>query len=314
MTILPKVLVIGGPTASGKKKLALYAAERFGGEIVSADSRKVYRYLDIGTAKPSAEDRSRVPHHLIDIVDPDEPFSAGAWVRRASESVRDILERGRLPILSGGTGFYLQAFMEGLSEGITPDPSIRDDLESKLRESGPDALYEELRLVDPVRAAELHAHDTFRVIRALEIRYSTGLNREELRARNRFCGGEYDYFPVAVGMERAELNRRIDTRVDAMVEAGLLEELRSVLARGYSRDLVSLDTVGYKEWFPCLDGEADFETCLEVMKRDTRRYAKRQMTWFRNRPGYRWVEGGDSTALDNLLEEIRSWIEVGKTA
>ncbi|MHB9031026.1 MAG: tRNA (adenosine(37)-N6)-dimethylallyltransferase MiaA [Candidatus Latescibacterota bacterium] len=312
--MIPKVLIIGGPTASGKKKFALLAAEQFGGEIVSADSRKVYRHLDIGTAKPSAEDRARVKHHLIDIVNPDEPFSAGEWVQRASVAVRDILMRGKLPILSGGTGFYLQAFQEGLSEGIAPDPELRAALQNRRKESGLESLYAELVRVDPERAAELHEHDTVRIIRALEIRYSTGATHREIGQRERISGGEYDCRSFALDMDRDVLYRRINQRVDGMVREGLVEELRSVLAMGYSRDLVSLDTVGYKEWFPFLDGGAGFESCLDAVKRDSRRYAKRQLTWFRHRAGYRWVNGADAQDMSHALDEVQNWLEDTKSA
>jgi len=305
---LPKVLTIGGPTASGKKRIALDAAERFGGEIVSADSRKVYRHLDIGTAKPSPEDRARIPHHLIDIIEPDEPFSAGEWVRRAAGAVRDILERGRLPIISGGTGFYIEAFREGLSEGIFPDPEVRVALEQELREKGLEALHRRLVEVDPVRASELAVRDSVRVMRALEIYETTGRMVTELRTLPRATGGEYDYFFIGVAMKRAELYRRIDERVDRMVRDGLVEEVRRVLAMGYDRGLVSLDTVGYKEWFPFLDGTGTFEHCMEQVKRDTRRYAKRQLTWFRNIPGIRWIDTVDGAAVDRAFEEIASWL------
>jgi tRNA dimethylallyltransferase len=305
---LPKVLVIGGPTASGKKRIALDAAERFGGEIVSADSRKVYRRLDIGTAKPSPEDRARIPHHLIDIVEPDEPFSAGEWARRAADAVREILARGRLPIISGGTGFYIAAFLEGLSEGIAPEPGIRASLEREIRGRGPEALHARLAAVDAVRAAELHPRDSVRVLRALEIYETTGMTITELRARPKRVGGEYDVFFLGVDIDRHLLYRRIDERVDAMVRGGLVDEVRSLLAAGYGRDSVALDTVGYKEWFPFIDGADTFETCLDRVKRDSRRYAKRQLTWFRNQPGVRWIEGGDASTVACAFGEIAEWI------
>ncbi len=304
----PKVLIIGGPTASGKKKFALRAAEMFRGEIVSADSRKVYRRLDIGTAKPSREDRERIPHHLIDIIDPDEPFSAGEWVRQASDAVRDILGRRKLPIISGGAGFYIEAFTEGLSEGIVPDPDIRAALDIELAERGPERLHAKLTALDPLRASQLPANDTFRVLRALEIFLTTGETNSAIQARERLTGGEYDYYRVGIDRERETLYRGIDERVERMVNAGLVEELRAILDSGYPRDMVSLDTVGYKEWFPYLDGDADFDTCLEAVKRDTRRYAKRQITWFRHRAGYRWVNGDDGKSILRSLEEIQFWL------
>lgn len=306
--MIPKILIIAGPTASGKKAFAMRAAERFQGEIVSADSRKVYRRLDIGTAKPSRSDRERIPHHLIDIIEPDAQFNAGEWVLRASDAVRDILGRRKLPILSGGTGFYIGAFTEGLSKGIEPDPGIRVELERVLSRHGPAHLYGMLEKADPVRAAELHENDAFRVIRALEIHRATGMSIEEIRKRERLTGGEYAYYRVGIDMARQLLYRRIDERVDLMVKAGLVEEVRSLLGRGYRRDLVCLDTVGYKEWFPYLDGAESFDSCLERVKRDTRRYAKRQVTWFRKRPGYRWVDASDRDTVEWELARIGEWL------
>jgi len=306
-------LIITGPTASGKKALALRAAQRFNGEIVSADSRKVYRYLDIVSAKPSPDDRARVPHHLIDIVNPDDPFSAGEWVRRAAAAVREILGQGRLPILSGGTGFYIQAYKEGLSQGIGPDAEIRAALQRRLQEYGPRTLYDELVRVDPERARELHANDAVRVVRSLEIRYATGLTRAEITSREKIAGGRHDYFSIAVCMDRNALYNRINERVDKMVRTGLLDEVKSLLEMGYSRDLLSLDTVGFKEWLPYLDGKASFESCVEAVKLDTRRYAKRQLTWFRNRSGYRWMNVTGAAEMEYCFREIQNWLNDRKS-
>ncbi len=304
----PRVLVIAGPTAAGKKHLALAAAERYGGEIVSADSRKVYRLLDIGTAKPSPEDRARVPHHCIDIVDPDEPFSAGEWVRRAGEAVRGILERGSLPIISGGTGFYIEAFREGLSEGIRPDPAVRRRLERELAETSPAAMHARLAVLDPARAGELHPNDTVRVLRAIEICGSTGLTSTELRERPRVTGGDFDYVSLGITMPRPLLYERIDRRAETMAERGVADELRDILDRGYPRSLVSLDTVGYKEWLPFIDGGASFDHCLEAVKRNTRRYAKRQLTWFRGRGCCRWVDMSETGGAERTLDDIGAWL------
>ena len=305
-----KVLVIVGPTASGKKKLSLKAAEQFNGEIVSADSRKVYRYLDIGTAKPSPEERNRVPHHLIDIVDPDEAFSAGEWVKRASPVVKDIIARGRLPMLSGGTGFYIKAFQEGLSDGISPDPEVRKNLDEELDDLGPSAMYRKLSELDPVRASELHENDTFRVIRALEIYYTTGSTITALRNEGKNTGGDYEYFSIGLTMPREMLYRRIDERADNMVANGVADELKNVLDMGYPRELPSLNTVGYKEWFPWLDGTESFERCLEDMKRNTRRYAKRQLTWFKAQPDIHWIDGMKPAACEETLGDAEKWLTV----
>lgn len=304
----PKILVITGPTASGKKEIALQAAEIFGGEIVSADSRKVYRYLDIGTAKPSERTREGIPHHLIDIVDPDESFSAGAWVIRAAQIIPPILARGSLPIISGGTGFYIKAFREGLSVGITTDPGVRESLAKELESRDVARMYEKLRDIDPVRAGELHKNDTFRIMRALEVFSTTGRTFTELRSGEKISGGDYAYRTIGIAQERRELYRRIDSRVGTMIAAGLLDELEAVLDRGYPRSLTALDTVGYKEWFPYLDGDKTFEVCSEEMKRNTRRYAKRQLTWFRAQPDIGWIDPGTPGAVEAQFNSIEAWL------
>ncbi|MFC1691933.1 tRNA (adenosine(37)-N6)-dimethylallyltransferase MiaA [Candidatus Latescibacterota bacterium] len=303
----PKVVIIAGPTASGKKRLALETALRFDGEIVSADSRKVYRYLDIGTAKPAPEDRKKIPHHIIDIIDPDEHFSAGDWMHRASTVVNDIIARGRLPVISGGTGFYLTAFREGLTGGITPEYGVRENLNKELAREGPSVLYRKLASIDPARASELHEHDTVRVVRALEIFYSTGRTFTEIRENEKFSGGDYTYFTIGVNMARERLYTRINDRVDDMVSRGLVDELKSVLGRGYSRDVPALDTVGYKEWFPYLDSRDSFGKCLEDVKRNTRRYAKRQLTWFRSVQDVQWIDTSEAPAVPDKLDELEQW-------
>ena len=308
MTQNPKILVVAGPTASGKKSLALALAQRFGGEIVSADSRKVYRGLDIGTAKPSPEDRARVPHHLIDVVDPDEPFNAAEWVERAASAVSDIHGRGRLPIISGGTGFYIRAFREGLSSGMASSPVIRRELEHELAESGPRALHDRLTAIDPARAAELHVRDTVRVMRAIEVYLVTGRTFTDMRETAAIRGGDYDYHSIGITMERQRLYERIDARVDEMIACGLHDEVKSLLERGYGRNLTALDTVGYKEWFAFIDGVAPFEECREAVKRNTRRYAKRQLTWFRSEPDIRWIDVLDGDECDNAVENTVRWL------
>ncbi|MFC1539058.1 tRNA (adenosine(37)-N6)-dimethylallyltransferase MiaA [Candidatus Latescibacterota bacterium] len=305
----PKILIISGPTASGKKKIALDAAERFDGEIISADSRKVYRYLDIGTAKPSATALKRIPHYLIDIVDPDEPFNCGEWVIRASKTARDIINRGKLPVISGGTGFYIKAFMYGLSEGISADSEVRENLKREFDEIGAPAMHAQLSKIDPQRAAEIHENDSFRIMRALEVYYSTGRTFFEFRAEPIIKGGEYDYFHIGVEKERDELYRCIDNRVDSMVEQGLIDELKRILDMGYSRDLTAFDTVGYKEWFPYLDGASAFEVCLEKMKADTRHYAKRQMTWFRAMDNVKRIDPDEPGAVDSIFGDLKRWLD-----
>lgn len=304
----PKILIIVGPTSSGKKKLSLKAAQRFGGEIVNADSRKVYRYMDIGTAKPSLETRKRIPYHLIDIVDPDEPFSAGEWVKRTSVTVEKIIARGMIPVITGGTGFYIRAFREGLTEGMMPDPAIRKRLERDLDSNGTAAMYHKLEAIDPERASELHEQDTFRVMRALEIYHSSGRTFTDIRQDLKVTGGDYDYFTIGISMSRSKLYERINERVDTMVSQGLVDEVKSILEKGYSRELPALDTVGYREWFPFFDGCETFECCLESVKQDTRRYAKRQLTWFRAETDIQWFDALISGASEKKLNEVETWL------
>jgi len=304
----PKILIIVGPTSSGKKKLSLKAAQRFGGEIVNADSRKVYRYMDIGTAKPSLETRKQIPHHLIDIVDPDEPFSAGEWAKRASVTVEKIITRGMLPIISGGTGFYIRAFRDGLTEGITPDPEVRKRLEHELASNGAIAMYRKLAAIDPERASELHEQDTFRVMRALEIYHSSGRTFTDIRQDLKVTGGDYDYFTIGISMSRSKLYERINERVDTMVSQGLVDEVKSILEKGYSRELPALDTVGYREWFPFFDGSETFEYCMDSVKQDTRRYAKRQLTWFRAEVDVQWFDALVSGEPGKKLNEVETWL------
>lgn len=306
--MIPKILIIAGPTASGKKKIALHAAERFDGEIISADSRKVYRYLNIGTAKTSAESRERIPHHLIDIVDPDEPFNCGEWVLRAAETASEIIGRGKLPIISGGTGFYIKAFINGLSEGINADMAVRENLKNEIEQIGAPALHARLSKIDPQRASEIHENDSFRIMRALEIFHSTGRTFTEFREEKIIKGGKYDYFSIGVEKERSELYRCINSRVDAMLSQGLLDELGSVLDMGYSRDITALDTVGYKEWFPYLDGESSFEECLEKVKADSRHYAKRQVTWFRAMKDFNRIDPDEPGTVDAIFADVEKWL------
>ena len=305
----PKILIITGPTASGKKLLAMKAASLFNGEIVSADSRKVYRYFDIGTAKPSPEDRKAVTHHVIDVVEPDEPFSAGEWLRLASGAVSGILARGKLPVITGGTGFYIDAFQNGLTESIASDPAVRKRLEDELSEKGTGYLYDKLLSIDPDRAVEIHKNDVFRLTRALEVYYITGRTFSSMRSDPRLSGGDYEYFYLGVHIERNVLYRRIEERIDRMISAGLVEEFQDIINRGYARNLMAFDTVGYKELFPYLDGMEPLEGCIDTIKRNTKRYAKRQNTWFRARQGISWVDGLNEEEVSQTLKMICQWIE-----
>ena len=295
-----KLLVVGGPTGSGKSDLALRLAEEIDAEIVNADSMQIYRGLDIGTAKPSPEELARVPHHLIDIVSPDQAFTASDFRREASAAIEDIDRRGKKAIVVGGTGLYLRALLEGLVDSPTGDPELRRQFEEVPGEE----LFRRLAEADPETASRLHPNDRVRLVRALEVYAQTGRPISAFRAEHGFSGDYYDTLKMAIKVERPELYRRIDARVDKMLEAGLVDEVRSLLARGYSRDLKSLRSIGYKETAACLAGEVSLDEAVTLIKRDSRRYAKRQMTWFGRENDIYWLEypAGFASILGHVIE------------
>lgn len=284
---LPKILCIVGPTASGKTALAIRTAQALNGEILSADSRQIYKLLTIGTAKPSPEELKAVPHHFIDILLPDEHFSAGDFSEQGRKVIADVLSRGKFPIIAGGTGLYVEALVDGLFEGPAIQHELRADLEERMRTEGGASMLEELRKVDPAAAARMLPTNTRRIIRALEVYYATGIPLTEHHNRQ---VREQRYHPVFVGLEwdRKALYERINRRVDRMIEEGFLDEVKAVRAAGYDERYKSLQTVGYKEAFAYLRGELTYERMVELMKQNTRRFAKRQLTWFRYDERIRW--------------------------
>ena len=299
----PPVLVLVGPTASGKTAVSLPLADMLGGEIVSADSRQVYRGLDIGTAKPDAAARARVPHHFIDIRDPDEVYTAGTFGNEARLCVAEILRRGRAPVVVGGSGLYLRSLVDGLFEGPGADPEIRDRLERRMEEVGAAGLLEELRAVDPDTAAAIDPTKPRRIVRALEVWHATGMPLSMLQRERK---PEIPFVPVFAGLawDRAELNRRIDERCDTMVAAGLLDEVRGLREQGYSPGMNALNTVGYVEAFAHLEGKITAGEMLERIKTNTRRYAKRQGTWFRADGRIRWLAMDRGRVPDAVAAEV----------
>ena len=283
MSQKPNILAIVGPTASGKTALSVELALRLDGEIVSCDSMQIYREMSIGTAKPTKEEQRGVPHHLFDIKDPDEPFSAMDYVTLAEEAVRDILSRGKLPIFCGGTGLYLDAFLRGgMPETPGADPALRADLAEIAAIRGAEFLHAELKKVDPVSAEATHANNVRRVIRALEIYRLTGTPKSEWDRRSRELPARYSAAVLALSFtDRTLLYDRIDRRVDLMLADGLLEETRALLEAGvFERSPTAAAAIGYKELLPYLRGECDLAAATEELKSATRRYAKRQQTWF----------------------------------
>ncbi len=276
---MKSVVAIVGPTAIGKSALALKVAERLNGEIVNADSRQVYRYMDIGTAKPSEAERAMFPHHLFDIVDPDDEFSLAVYQSLAFKTIDEIHSRKKTPILVGGSGLYVWAVLEGWSiPEVPPNPSLRQELEARAKSEGSRVLHRELLDVDYKAAGQIDYKNVRRVIRALEVCYSTGRKFSELRAKN-----PPDYRTKILGLTnyRGVLYNRIDMRIDQMIDAGLVEEVRGLLDRGYSPDLPSMSSLGYPEMGKYLNGEINLPEAIQRMKYETHRFARHQYSWFR---------------------------------
>ncbi len=283
----PKLVLIVGPTATGKSSLALDLALKCRGEIISADSVQVFRGLDIGTAKPSQEERARVAHHLIDVLDPDEEYSAAHFRRQADEIISNLHSRGKAVFLAGGTGLYLKALTRGLFSGPGGDAELRAAARQRAKEGGEEALYEELQRKDPEAASRIHPHDAFRIIRALEV-CSTGKPISLFQKEHGFRERPYELLKIGLFLEREQLYRKIESRVEKMLQAGWVEEVKELLGRGYSPKLRPLQSLGYKHIVSYLMGGIKLPEAIEVIKRDTRRYAKRQITWFKADPEIKW--------------------------
>ena len=301
------LLIITGPTAVGKTALSIQAAKALGGEVVSADSMQVYRHMDIGSAKVTRDEMEGVPHHLIDVLEPWEPFNVAVFQRMAREAVADIQSRGKLPIIAGGTGFYIQALLYDIDFQETEEvPEIRRELERLGAERGADYLHRMLQEVDPEAAETIHANNQKRVIRAIEYFRLTGEKISVHNESERRKASPYDFLYYVVTMDRQALYGRIDLRVDRMVEAGLVEEVRRLKAMGCTRDMVSMQGLGYKEILDYLDGACSLDEAVYKIKRDTRHFAKRQLTWFRRERDTRWLTQEEyDYDSGRMLERIR---------
>ena len=284
----PKLIVILGPTAVGKSEIALELAQRIGGEIINADSQQVYRRMDIGTAKPSAADRERVPHHLIDVVDPDEEFNVATYRRLAMKCIDDIERRGRKAVVCGGTGFYIKALTKGLFVGPAQAPDVREALQVEIKERGLGSLYQRLQQVDPPATFRVHPHDRQRIMRALEVFESTGKPMSQWQREHDFSDERFASLKIGLNRSREELYDRINRRCEQMVDGGLLDEVSSLIANGYGLDLKPMQSVGYRHMGLVLKGAMSLPEALSLMKRDTRRLAKRQLTWFRRDEEINW--------------------------
>ena len=276
----PKVILICGPTGIGKTSVGIQLAEELGGEIIGADSMQIYRYMDIGTAKPTVEEQARIPHHMIDIVNPDEHFDAAQYADLAHDIAMQLHNRGITPFVVGGTGLYIKALFQGLFKSEPIDPSIRNRIKKEAAEKGSVVLYARLKKIDPDTADQLHPNDTYRIVRALETIESTGKSISDHHQDHGFAGNKFDVLKICLQMDRHKLYSRIDQRVDLMVEWGFGDEVKKLLSLGYSSDLKSMQSIGYRHIIDYIERRLTWDKCLRTLKRDTRRFAKRQLTWF----------------------------------
>jgi tRNA dimethylallyltransferase len=287
----PVIIALAGPTAIGKTELSLDIAENYSCEIIGVDSMQVYRYMDIGTAKPSQKERDRVPHHLIDVVDPDEDYSVGRYVADANQAILTVQQNNRIPFLVGGTGLYLRGLTEGLTELQTGDPAVREDLQNKLAEKGGRRdLYNELVRVDPESAARIHPNDSQRLLRALEIYLTTGMPWSKHLEKDQKNDTLKNILKIGLTCDRDVLFQRINTRTKLMLEQGLEQEVRMLLDRGYHGRLKSMQSIGYRHMVNYISGTWSYDKTLELLARDTRHYAKRQHTWFNKDREIRWFQ------------------------
>lgn len=284
------IVVIAGPTASGKSSLALRLALEINAEIINADSQQVYRGLDIGTAKPSQADLNTIPHHLVDIAPPEYNFSAADFVAAADEAISDIIARGKKVIVVGGTGLYIRALLHGLVDSPTGGGKIRNILQSELLEKGALAMYQELCQVDPDAARQIHPNNSVRVVRALEVYRQTGTPFSCYQQEHGFRESRYNPLLIGLSIERELLYERIGERVDCMMEMGLVDEVRGLLAAGVTPDAKGMQAIGYKEIVAYLAGDMTVEESVRLIKRNTRHYAKRQLTWFKSDPTIVWLD------------------------
>lgn len=307
--MLNRLIVIVGPTASGKSALAMQLALRFGCEIVSGDSMCIYRGMDIGTAKPSLSDRQQVPHHLIDIRNPGEDFSVVDFQRLAGDAITDINQRGKIPILVGGTGLYVQALLEGYKFNPTPRTELRSELENCAEaEAETVSLHQQLTAVDPAAAERIHPHDRKRILRALEV---VTVDQQSISSEKSADAPEmlFDCLVFGLSLDRQELYQRINARVDMMLNAGLVDEVRTLLGNGLTVNSTALQAIGYKELVSYLHGASSLQEAADQIKQSSRRYAKRQLTWFRRMSYIRWLSqtseetsGGGGAFLPSALQ------------
>ncbi len=300
-----KVIVIVGPTCSGKTELGIRLADKLDGELISADSRQIYKYLDIGTAKPEEHDLKKIKHYFIDQLEPDKDFNVSKFEKEALKIIEEIFRKNKQPIVVGGTGLYIKALIDGIFDTVDTHEEYRLKLLELKDKFGNEFLYDKLKQVDPESARKMQPSNWKRIIRALEVYHLTG---EKIGVHQQKYEREVDFYFVQYGLnwERKTLYKNIESRVDKMIETGLVDEVKGVIWKGFNKDLNSLNTVGYKEIISFIEGEITLERAVELIKRNTRRYAKRQMTWFRKDQRIKWFDVKEIEELNNICEQILS--------
>lgn len=301
---MQRLIIICGPTGIGKTSFSIVLAQEFNGEIIGADSMQIYKHMDIGTAKPDFQERNAAPHHLIDFLDPKDGFDAGQFVKKADRAIADIAGRNRLPIIAGGTGLYIRALLHGLFRSAPVNEDTMRRLTGLLEKKGSQYLYDRLLTCDPTAAAKIHANDTFRVMRALEVFETTGQRISDRQTDHNFSQTRYDYLKIGLKTDRDQLYDRINQRVDIMLNSGLLNEVRQLVDRGYSLDSKPMQSIGYKHMGLFIKNEVDWEEAVRLLKRDTRRYAKRQFTWFNQDKEIHWLEPGRISEAKKLVKDF----------
>ena len=300
----PKVVVIAGPTASGKTTLGVELALSLDGEIVNADSMQVYRGMNVGTAKPTVEEQKGIRHHLFDVADPDDEFNAAVYRIKALDAIRDISSRGKKCFIVGGTGLYIKSLLEGIFDCPPVDPELRQSLHLQSRSHGLGMLYGQLKHKDPEYAEKIHPNDRTRIIRAFEIMQLTDSIPSDLMKRQSLEERPLDALKLCIAVDRKELYNRINRRCEAMVDGGLIEETRQLLKKGYSPDLKPLKAIGYRHMIMYLKGEWSLEEAITKLQGDTRRYAKRQLTWFKADQEVVWVSAAD---FGHVLKKVKGF-------
>jgi len=300
------VIVIFGPTASGKTKLSIEFAKEIGAEIISADSMQIYKFMDIGTAKPTEEEMDGIKHYMIDEVYPDEEFSVAKFKKLALEYIKEIISKGKIPIIVGGTGLYINSLIYNIDfSEVETDWELRNKLKKEADEKGNAYLHEKLKAIDPDAAEKIHVNDVKRIIRAIEVYESTGKTISHLQKISRLKPPEYNYIKFGLAMNRARLYDRINKRVDVMLENGLVDEVKKLVELGYDKNAIAMQGLGYKEILAYLRGECSLAEAVEILKRETRRYAKRQITWFKRIEDVCWIDMDNFNNNREIIENLK---------